>query len=78
MIGRQARPCMNLLGMYRRFDVVPQSFVVLFSVVLGDDFWSPLLVVFLVCFRDLALKMMGEICGNPSWFFLPLIPLPNP
>jgi hypothetical protein len=22
------------------------------------------------CFRDLALgDLMGEICGNPSWFF---------
>jgi hypothetical protein len=44
--------------------------VVLFSVVLGGDFRSPLLVVFLGCFRDLALgDLMGEICGNPSWFF---------
>jgi hypothetical protein len=57
MIGRQARPCTNLLGMYRRFGVVPQGFFVLFP-------------VFLVCFRDLALRnLMGEICGNPSWFF---------
>jgi hypothetical protein len=50
--------------------VVPQGFVVLFSVVLGGDFRSPLLVVFSECFRDLALgDLMGEICGNPSWFF---------
>jgi hypothetical protein len=43
---------------------------VLFPVVLGGDFWSPLLVVFLECFQDLALvDLMGEICGNPSWFF---------
>jgi hypothetical protein len=70
MIGKQARPCMNLLGMYRRFGVVPQGFVVLFPVVLGGDFRSPLLVVFSVCFRDLALgDLMGEICGNTSWFF---------
>jgi hypothetical protein len=69
MIGRQARPCMNLLGMYRLFGVVPQGFVVLFPVVLSD-FRSPLLVVFLGCFRGLALgDLMGEICGNPSWFF---------
>jgi hypothetical protein len=28
------------------------------------------LVVFLVCFRDLALgDLMVGICGNPSWFF---------
>jgi hypothetical protein len=50
--------------------VVPQGFVVLFPVVLGGDFQSPLLVVFLGCFRDLALgDLMGEICGNLSWFF---------
>jgi hypothetical protein len=70
MIGRQARPCMNLLGMYRSFGVVPQGLVVLFAVVLGGDFRSPLFVVFLWCFRDLAVgDLMGEICGNPSWFF---------
>jgi hypothetical protein len=70
MIGRQARPCMNLLVMYRRFGVVPQGFVVLFPVVLSGDFRSPLVVVFLVCFWDLALgDFMGEICGNHSWFF---------
>jgi hypothetical protein len=70
MIGWQARHCMNLLGMYRLFGVVPQGFVVLFPIVFRGDFWSPLLVVFLVCFRDLALgDLMGEICGNPSWFF---------
>jgi hypothetical protein len=39
-------------------------------IVLGGDFRSPLLVVFLVCFRDLAHgDLMGKICGNPSWFF---------
>jgi hypothetical protein len=60
---------MNLLGMYR-CGVVPQGFVVFFPVVLGDDFWSPLLMVFLVCFRDLALgDLMGEIRVNPLWFF---------
>jgi hypothetical protein len=43
---------------------------VLFPVVLGGDFRSPLLVVFLGYFRDLAFgELMGEICGNPSWFF---------
>jgi hypothetical protein len=70
MIGRQARPCMNLLGMYRRFSVVPQGLVVLFPFVLGGDFRSPLLVVFLVCFQDLALgDLVGDVCVNPSWFF---------
>jgi hypothetical protein len=50
--------------------VVPQGLDVLFPVVLGGDFRSPLLVIFLGCFRDLALgDLMGEICGNPSWFF---------
>jgi hypothetical protein len=40
---------------------------VLFPVDLGGDFRSPLLVVFLVCFRDLALgDLMGEIRVNPS------------
>jgi hypothetical protein len=48
--------------------VVPQGFVVLFPVVLGGDFRSPLLVVFSVCFRDLALgDLMGGIRVNPSW-----------
>jgi hypothetical protein len=48
MIGRQAKPYMNLLGMYRLFGVVSQGFVVLFPVVLGGVFQRPLLVVFLV------------------------------
>jgi hypothetical protein len=43
---------------------------VLFLVVFGGDFRSPLLVFFSGRFRDLALgDSMGEICGNPSWFF---------
>jgi hypothetical protein len=51
---------------------------VLFLVVFGGDFQSPLLVVFLVCFRDLALgDLMGEIC-EPFVVLLSLIPLPNP
>jgi hypothetical protein len=58
IIGRQARPCMNLLGMYRWFCVVPQGFVVLFRVVLGGDFRGPLLVVFL-----------GVFSGPCSWGF---------
>jgi hypothetical protein len=42
----------------------------LFPVVLGGDFRSPLLVISLGCFQDLAPgDLMGEICGNPSWFF---------
>jgi hypothetical protein len=43
---------------------------VLFPVVLGGDFQSPLLVVSLVCFRDLDLgDLTGEIHVNPLWFF---------
>jgi hypothetical protein len=58
--------------------VVPQGFVVLFPVVLGGDFRSPLLVVILVCFRDLVLgDLMGKLC-EPFVVLLPLIPLPNP
>jgi hypothetical protein len=42
-------------------------------VVPGCSWWSfsePSLGCFLGCFRDLALgDLMGEICGNPSWFF---------
>jgi hypothetical protein len=50
--------------------VVPQGFVVLFPVVLGGDFRSPLLVFFSVCFQDLALgDLMGEIRVNHLWFF---------
>jgi hypothetical protein len=50
--------------------VVPQGLDVLFPVVLGGDFQNSLLVIFSWCFRDLALEdLMGEICGNPSWFF---------
>jgi hypothetical protein len=42
----------------------------LFPVVLGGDFRSPLLVVFSVHFRDLALgELMGEIRVNPSRLF---------
>jgi hypothetical protein len=53
---------MNLFGMYRLFGVVPQGFIVLFPVVLGGDFQSPLLVDFLVCFQDLALRdLVGDV-----------------
>jgi hypothetical protein len=70
MIGRQARPCMNLFGMYRSLGVVPQGLVVLFPFVLGGDFQSPLLVHFLVYFRDLSLgNLVGDVCVNPSWLF---------
>jgi hypothetical protein len=55
--------------------VVPQGLDVLFPVVLGGDFRCSLSVIFSGCFRDLALAdLMGEICGNPSWFFGLLFP----
>jgi hypothetical protein len=44
--------------------------VVLFPFVLSGDFWSPLLVDFLVCFRDLSLgDLVRDVCVNPSRFF---------
>jgi hypothetical protein len=50
--------------------MVPQGLNVLFPVVLCGDFRSHLLVISLGCFRDLSLgDLMGEICGDPSWFF---------
>jgi hypothetical protein len=43
---------------------------VLFPVVLGGDFRSPLLVFSSVYFRDLDLEdLMGEIRVSPLWFF---------
>jgi hypothetical protein len=43
---------------------------VLFPFVLGGDFRSPLLVVFLERFRDLALgDLVRDVCVNPLWFF---------
>jgi hypothetical protein len=40
--------------------MVSQGLAVLFPFVLGGDFWSPLLVHFLVCFPDLVL---GDLVG---------------
>jgi hypothetical protein len=43
---------------------------VLFPFVLGGDFQSALLVVFLLRFRDLApCDLVRVVCVNPSWFF---------
>jgi hypothetical protein len=67
MIGRQARPCMNLFGMYRRFGVVPQVLDVSFPFLLFGDFWSPFLAIFLERFRVLSLgDLVGDVCLNPS------------
>jgi hypothetical protein len=58
--------------------VVPQGLIVLFPVILSGDFRSPLLVVFLGCFRDLALgDLMGEILWEPFMVLWAVIPLPN-
>jgi hypothetical protein len=79
MIGRQARPCMNLLGMYRWFGVVPQGLVVLFP---GCSWWwfsEPSLGGFLGVFSGPCSWGFGG--GNfwePFMVFCPVIPLPNP
>jgi hypothetical protein len=49
--------------------VVPQGLDVLFPVVLGGDFRSPLLVISLGCFQDLSLgilwgKFLGTLRGS--------------
>jgi hypothetical protein len=65
--------------MYRWFGVVPQGFVVLFPVVLGGDFQSPLLVVFLGLFSGpCSWGFDGGNSCEPIVVLLPLIPLPNP
>jgi hypothetical protein len=59
--------------------MVPQGFLVLFPVVLGGDFRSPLLMVFLGCFRDLALEdLLGENLWESFVVLWPVIPFPNP
>jgi hypothetical protein len=59
--------------------VVPQGLDVFSPVVLGGDFRSPLLVIFLGCFRDLSL---GDLMGGNLWerfvVLWAVIPLPNP
>jgi hypothetical protein len=58
--------------------MVPQGLIVLFPVVLGGDFRSPLLVFFWV-FLDLALgDLMGANWWEPFVVFWAMIPLPNP
>jgi hypothetical protein len=69
MIGSQARPCMNLFGMYRWFSVVPQGLDVLFPFVLFGGFRSLFLVIFLERFRGLSWDLVGDVCMNLSWFF---------
>jgi hypothetical protein len=47
VIEQQARPCMNLFVMYRRFGVVSQGLDVLFPFVFLVIFGAFLLVIFL-------------------------------
>jgi hypothetical protein len=57
MYGRQARPCINLHGMYRCFGVVPQCCVVLFP------------SFFVVIFGDLCCDFLGGVLREISWGF---------
>jgi hypothetical protein len=78
MIGRQARPCMNIFGMYRSFGVVPQGFVVLFPVVLVVIFGALSWWFSRCVFGTLFLGFDGGNSCEPFVVLLPLIPLPNP
>jgi hypothetical protein len=66
----EARPCMNLIAVYRRFGMVPQGLDVLFPFVLFGDFRSLFLTICLERFRGLSLgDLVGDTCLSPSWFF---------
>jgi hypothetical protein len=86
MIGCQARPCMNLHGMYRWFNVVPQGLVLSFSV----SFWwfsKPFLVTLLaefsgcflagfllgVTYEDLVPLWLVTLPQEPLWIDLDLV-----
>jgi hypothetical protein len=62
MFGSQARPCMNLLGMYRWFGVVPQGG---FPVLLGVDFRS-------FCWRCFENDFLGSLVGVTYEVLAPL------
>jgi hypothetical protein len=64
MIRRQARPCINLIGMYRWLDVVPQGLEVSFLFVLFGDFRSHFLTIFLERFWGLSLWIWW---GRYAW-----------
>jgi hypothetical protein len=57
MYGWQARPCMNLHGMYRRFGVVPQGCVLFFP------------SFFMVFFEALCGDFRGRVLRMISWGF---------
>jgi hypothetical protein len=76
MIRRQARPCMNLHGMYRWFGVVPQGLIV--SLPCSPFWWysEPFLVEFPVAvFRPFYLEFGAECMHEP---FLDLFPFDSP
>jgi hypothetical protein len=51
---------------------------VLFPFVLGGDFWSPLLVDFVVFSGPFSWGFGGGCMCEPFMVLFPLIPLPNP
>jgi hypothetical protein len=57
MYGWQARPCMNLRGMYRCFGMVPQG---------GEVFFSSF---FVVIFKALCCAFLGGVLSKISWIF---------
>jgi hypothetical protein len=77
MIGRQARPCMNILGMYKGFSVVPQGLIVSLSFSPFGDFRSPFLAIFLWRFWDLSLWDLVGCMHEPFMVLFPLIPFTN-
>jgi hypothetical protein len=61
MIGRQGRPCMNLLGCIDDSAWFLKALLCCSRLFLVVIFGALFLVVFLVCFRDLALgNLMGK------------------
>jgi hypothetical protein len=74
----EARPCMNLHGMYKWFSVVPQGLIVFF---LFFPFWwfsEPFLGEFLMdVLRPFSLAFGGGCMHEPFMVLFPLIPLQN-
>jgi hypothetical protein len=54
----EARPCMNLLGMYRWFVMVPQGLIMFFMFFLFGDFRS--------LFLDFLRRSFGSVCLRDS------------
>jgi hypothetical protein len=68
MIGRQARPCMNMLGMYDSAWFLKALLCCsrLLLVVISEPSLGGFLGVFL---GPCSWGFAGGICGNPLWFF---------